>query len=54
MGGSELLFILLGWALPLAVAAFIVTSVVRITRSLGSIERELGGIREVLEKNSTT
>ena len=48
---TEFFFFLLGWAVPLAVAVFFVTSVVRITRSLASIERELASIREVLERN---
>lgn len=49
---AEFFFALLAWAVPLAVAVFIVTSVVRITRSLGSIERELASIREVLERKN--
>ncbi len=50
---NEFLFALLGWAVPLAVAVFIVTSVVRIRRSLGSIERELASIRKLMERDRT-
>lgn len=51
MPGVEFLFILVGWMLPLAAVIFVVTSLVRITRSLTAIQRELGDIREVLERD---
>ena len=53
MGGLEFLLIASGWLLPVAIAIFLVTSLVRITRSLGSIERELDNIRKLLERDRT-
>ena len=50
----EFLLIATGWLLPLAAVVFVVSSLVRITRSLQAIEHELGEIREVLERERTS
>lgn len=48
---QELLFVLVGWGIPLALIVFVVSSLWQITRAMGSIERELAHIRELLERD---
>ena len=48
----EFLLILLGWAVPLGLAVFLVSSLWQITKAMGSIERELASVRELLERQN--
>ncbi|MDP9068008.1 MAG: hypothetical protein M3N53_06645 [Actinomycetota bacterium] len=53
MGGAEVLLVLVGWGIPLALVVFVVSSLWTMTRSMGAIERQLSDIRELLERDHT-
>lgn len=47
----EFLLVFVAWGIPLALAVFVVSSLWQMNRSMGSVERELLRIRQLLERD---